>query len=535
MKRLLTTSEDRIKPFRPRLAHLLVLIGLAVFAIGNNLTTISLARASDGSVKAEVSSDGGMAKPARVQWDGSRLKLGSVRFYDSQGKPTKLSQMVVSPQGTYVAFAPRYESSSSTTGVALVRLADANLVHRTKDWPYYSLTFSNDDSQLLAIGSYYNYRFRTSDFAAVKVTKKMSTTTFRTAEALGLTAANSNGKLQVVTVSPGGAAAKSGKINIGDEIVAFKEGARRTLVFKKSFYGNKLVAVEGPDSTQYNNSAGWQSLTGQTWKKASEILNRFPGTYVQLRLLSSVSPAPKEVTLCRAPSSTMSAQLRPENGQVRIGQRGSTFYLSQLPVGKIVVGVTTRNIEKPKSPYVSPDQRMLACAGKLIGHGRLAIEVHDLRTSKLHVTLPLEMVQCKGLAFSGDSQKLYVASRDTVQVLDLTTKKWLDAIALTSPHMRDSGRVVNRRIPLGLGGPGDLYATMKQRVFSTPAPLHTFAVSKNGLLAVGSEKGDVTLYDLKAGNRIADLPMPQDKGIIEAICFNSDCDRLIAVLTAIFQ
>ena len=514
--------------FRPQLVYLLIMAGFVVFAIGDSAVTVSFVRASDDSAETAVPSDAGVAKPDQVKWDGGELELGTVRFFDSQGKPTQLGQMAISPQGAYVAFAPRYRSSSSTMGVALVRLSDANLVCRTKHWSYYSLTFSNDDSQLLAIGSYHNYRFRTRDFAAVEVTKAMSATTFSASETLGFVATNSNGKLQVTSVSAGGPAAKSGKIKVGDEIIAFKEGAKRTLAFKKSVYGNRLVVLEDPDSTQYDNSARWRSLAGQSWRKLSEILDMPPGTYVQLRLLSSPSASPKEVTLCRAPLTAVSARLKPENGQVRIGQRGSTFYLSQLPEGKVVVGVTARNIEKPKSPTVSPDQRMLACVGKIKDHDLLALEVHDLQTSKLRVAVPLDMVLCKGLAFSSNSEKLYVASRDTVQVLDIASKKWLDSIALVPPEMTDPGQIVNRRIPLGLGGPGDLYTAVQSRVFSSPAPLHTFAVARNGLLAVGSESGDVTLYDLKSGDKVAELPMSHDKGVVEAICFNSDCDRLVA-------
>lgn len=133
---------------------------------------------------------------------------------------------------------------------------------------------------------------------------------------------------------------------------------------------------------------------------------------------------------------------------------------------------------------------------------------------------------CRGLAFSDDSKVLYVAARDSIEVLDLTTKQCIESLMLTDYGKRDPGKLVQRRIPFGLGGPGDLYMSTTERIFSSKAPLHTFAVSSTRLLAVGSEIGEVTIYDLDPRRKLAKLPLSSERGAVESIAFNQQADRL---------
>ena len=65
-------------------------------------------------------------------------------------------------------------------------------------------------------------------------------------------------------------------------------------------------------------------------------------------------------------------------------------------------------------------------------------------------------------------------------------------------------------------------------VFSGPARLYTFAVAESGLLAIGSETGDITLYDLVTGGQVTQLPISVGGGRIEALAFGPKGDRLVA-------
>ena len=123
---------------------------------------------------------------------------------------------------------------------------------------------------------------------------------------------------------------------------------------------------------------------------------------------------------------------------------------------------------------------------------------------------------------------MLIGTRDTIEIFNLDTSTWDEALSLTTSGNRDKGQTLTRRIPTGLGLPGDLYTTVPEVVYSKPAALAQFDVSPAGIVAIGSETGDIVLANLKTKQRVGVLGEGMLGGKPEMIKFTPTGGHLLA-------
>ena len=107
------------------------------------------------------------------------------------------------------------------------------------------------------------------------------------------------------------------------------------------------------------------------------------------------------------------------------------------------------------------------------------------------------------------------------------TEKWLAPVVLTPKDDADAGRLVTRRIPLGLGFPGDFFMKANEVVFDKPAALATFDVSPSGVLAIGSEDGRIVIASLETKGITAEMGERILGGVPEMVEFSPDGKHLV--------
>ena len=190
--------------------------------------------------------------------------------------------------------------------------------------------------------------------------------------------------------------------------------------------------------------------------------------------------------------------------------------------------VMRRDLELEGQHAISPDGKLSGAVAQIKRDKRFAVEVNSLKTGDLVAAALLKPYNFREACFSPDSKFFLVGTRDTVEILDVEANDWLDPVVLTPPEDADLGRGFTRRIPLGFGFPGDLYLTERDVVYSRPAALAEFDCSTTGILAIGSEMGDLVLASLESKQRVGLVGEQVLAGRPDLVRFSPKGDRLVA-------
>ena len=225
---------------------------------------------------------------------------------------------------------------------------------------------------------------------------------------------------------------------------------------------------------------------------------------MQLRLARRGKASPFNVSMQRQWPANFRRHLPPGTDSMTFGvtSRGHFEFRSTDTTAESAF-ISRRHTQASGLNTVSPDGRLFARVARLIFGTAFCVEVYSLQEGKVVSSAMLDASNFRAIRFSPDSQKVLVGTRDTIESLDIASSRWDTPVSLTATEERDRGRVVNRRIPLGFGLPGDLFTTRREVVYSRPAALHKFDVSPTGTLAVGSESGEIVLLSLASGERLA--------------------------------
>ncbi len=406
-------------------------------------------------------------------------ELGSdyetIRFFNSRSKPEKLTAHTLSPNGRFLAMSFSRDFGGRK-GISIIDLQKKELVSQIANFSYFTLAFSSDSRKILGMGGYAGTKM--FDLPGQRWQK---VNTPQVNGKIGIDVKEKNGKLLVTQVFEGYNPTLGDQIRVGDEVLAINEGEK---------------------PTRYNDDREWVSLLGKRLDKALETMQGRPTTWVQLRLGRRGKATPVEVCLQRQWPSNVDHTLPTHGNSLTRSISKNVFRFYSADTLALSAFVHLRDLRNDGQKAISPDAKSFASVARLADRSDFAVEVHSLETGTVEASAILKENSFRALRFSPDRKHVLVGTRDTVEILDVTSGEWQEPVVLTAPEDADLGRVVTRRIPLGFGLPGDLYTTARDVVFAKPAALDEFAVSPSGTLAIASESGDIILASLETKERV---------------------------------
>ena len=356
-------------------------------------------------------------------------------------------------------------------------LEKQELAGQAGQFSFFTLAFSSDSQKVLGIGGYAGFQLIDIHTKSVRKLTKLPAVQGR----IGIGLHEKNGKLLIQSINKNFNPTLGDQIRVGDEVLALNEGEK---------------------SLRYDDSRQWKLIAGQPLNKALPTMAGMPGSWVQLRLARRGSSEPVEISVQRQWASGVKHPL-PEQGEcLTQAISNNIFQFRSADTQQLSSCISLRDIKANGQTAISPDAKHFAALARTVDRRHFCLEVHDLASGKLEQSAILETPNYRHLRFSPDSKQVLVGTRDTVEILDIATGEWRDSVVLTPPTEADTGQVVNRRLPLGYGLPGDLYTTRREVVYAKPAALLMFDVAPNGTLAIGSETGEIVLASLQSKERV---------------------------------
>lgn len=405
-----------------------------------------------------------------------KVDYETIRFYTRNSEPEHIGAYAFSPNGGYLALS--FNSNlGSRSGVSIVDLEKKELTIENGTFSFFTLAFSSDSQRILGIGGYAGVQVidvRTGSIRSIKNSPSVF-------GKIGIALGQKNGKLLITHLVDGYNPTIGDQIHVGDELLAINEGER---------------------PTRYDDRREWRPLVGKTLKKALETMAGRPGTWVQLRLARRGTSQPVDVCVQRQWPSNYSRRMPSLGECLTVATSNNAYVFRSADTTAETAFVSLRDIKRSGQQAVSPDAKWFAWLAPVVDGRDFCVEVHSLESGKLEYSTTLDTTNYRAMRFSPDSQQVLVGTRDTIEVFDLASETWQPPVVLTPPEDADPGRVVTRRIPLGLGFPGDLFTTSRDVVYSKPAALALFDVSPTGTLAVGSESGELVLASLESKERV---------------------------------
>lgn len=402
----------------------------------------------------------------------------TIRFYTGAGKPEEIRTHALSPDGRFLALSFSDRPLRARSGITVVDLANMRLVGTFGHFSDLMLAFSSDSQSVMAVGNYSGILRLNIPSGQIRNLGDPSLVPGR----IGIQLEERNGKLLVKSVLSEFNPTLGGTLQPGDEIVACNEG---------------------PKATRYDDSREWVSLLGKSADDAIDAITGSPGTWVQIRVMRSGMSKPVEAMVQRQWPPGTERQI-PDRGEcmtVVLYSRGERAFHS-ADTGRESAFLSMRDTGRSGWAALSPDGQRFAWISRVPNRKQFCVEVHSLEKGIIETSVLLNALSFRDMHFTADSSRILVGTRDTVEVLNLAESAWEKPISLTPSEDRDNGRIATRRIPVGLGLPGDLFTTYSKVVYSRPAALKLFDVSESGILAVGSETGDIVLVDLKSGEHL---------------------------------
>lgn len=413
------------------------------------------------------------------------------RFVTSGGRPQELKKLVFSPDSQRVAVA-------TATGVTVADVPSGD-VAQSIDFPAHSVVFTTDSDRLLMVSTSATRRLdvRTGQLEKARWQRAKG--------ALGISLGQTAGKLVITAIVPGSAAADSGELSVGDEIVAFGGLGTRT------------------------------SLLGKSPNKAVEMLAGPAGSEVRLIVVKKGERFQSDVRLKRYSAQTNRPwSPRPAPQTMAITSGG---YHVVLAADDTSVVSTAKCVEVRETGLsaLSPDGKRLAVIAswwkRPRGAERFAVEVHSLVDQQREYRREYPGTEYRDAVFTPDGARVLFAAYDRVHVLDVDSKKFLRPIFLTwrptPPEVlakqkekeratagTDAGSMAGARMD-DIAPLGQSPEQARRRVLSS------MDASASGVLAVAHFTGEVALWSLETGKKLATVE-PAGRYGAERVRFSPD-------------
>lgn len=421
----------------------------------------------------------------------------TVRFLNRHRLSRSIRMMEFSPDSSILAVGVAWGS------VHVIRTRDGETVRKVAVNPQ-SLRFCRNGALLLEMNNKKGILWDVARNRAVNLALQQAP------GFLGISYQPRNGKWLMSDLAPGGPGKKSGKIQVGDELIGLGQGRAGRIEDVRGLSGQRLgKTLEGPAGTYCRLQVIHQGkLTPETYVLRRYAKRRVRGVDIY------VPPQHVQAT-----------------GNLIYRQVDGWHQFRQASNGRLISQFRTQDVPIPSLTAISPDEKHFAVLGR--SDDGLAIEVFEITTADrlLFAKLPsipipntLNAKVCFDMVFSPDGSRLLVGTWDTLQRFHLKTKTWEKAFRL------DEGarRPVKKRRRSGITfGPvfstadslGIEYDTHKWGL----QVVNTLAVSPQGIFATGSREGKVKLWDLQTGRLLKNLPVLKDeRENVEWLMFSPD-------------
>lgn len=435
---------------------------------------------------------------------GEDLPQLTVRFWRGN-RADRLVDAALSPDGRYAAIV------SSVPKLSLVRISDGEVVGHEEYGDYGGLRFSAEGSKILNCLE----PMRVYDGQTLKLLSRGKGPVWP--GTVGLTYEERNGKILVKEVLPDSPAARSGKIKVGDELLAFAEGPE-------------------PEKGRVDFDNEWKSVIGWSLSELEVFTEVAPGTVVRVKIVPRGKLQPQEILLERVGRRVGKdgkegwARLNSADGQRLAGvtERG-VLVLRHSPTGLVLGGIRPVNIN-PRGVWIfSDDGSMIAIAGPYRGqNGGLGLEVHSLHDASVLASAEIPGPSAWCGTFTPDGKQLAIGTQDSIEFFDLSEKRWVRQIPLFEGGKRDEGVATRRRVAAGFGLEGDsFFESGPTTIFVKAAKVKRMRISTGGLIAAGGGNGVMRLLDLETGKILHEIKPVDEEGEVERVDFTPDGNRLL--------
>lgn len=422
----------------------------------------------------------------------------TARFANSTGYILQVERILFAPNSFYLAAAVDDGSLCLfhvDTGRELKKLALRPL----------AMAFNPKGYQLFAVGSERSALIPVDDRPAIDARWQLPY------GYLGITFTQNAGKILVERMAPGGPAAASGQLHVGDEVVA--------------------VVVSGKDL----------SVIGRTISEVLQRLAGMAGTMATMRVVPQGGVEPTTIALRRANGVKQNGEIKflPPRAyaspQSLVVRWEDALVVLDAQDGMPISSVQPVDIEPFGLQTFSPDGTLLAVTAHRLhqvrGEPELAVEIHDVARQQRIAFATIDATNILDQRFSPDGRRLLWGLKDRILVYDLAKRAMAAPVLIGFDPARYQPQP--RRKASESGSPlTDV--TDRLRGYSdesAAAPneypeqlLASFDVSPDGkLVAVGSCHGEVRLFSTSEHKELAKVGERTNEEVrVRPVAFSPD-------------
>jgi len=317
----------------------------------------------------------------------------TARFFTNYGSPINGEQIVFSPSSTFMAV---------LVDDAQTHIFQVATGRETAKFPFHptAMAFNAKSFQLLGAGDLHTLLMPSDDILPVNIPWRLPS------GYLGVTFTQQAGKLLIEALAPGGPAAASGQIRVGDELVG--------------------IVVAGEE----------QSVLGWSIPSVIQKLVGLAGTGATLRIVPAGSAAAKTVTLRRVGGTKQNNQVQFQPWRARSSPQSVVLrYEGNLLVFDANEAVPISAIQPQEvSPFgmfadsngfvsFSPDGKLLAITADRRQAPRdepeLGLEVFDVARQQRLLFAPVDARKIQEQRFTADGKRIMWGDKDRILVYDV--------------------------------------------------------------------------------------------------------------------
>jgi WD40 repeat protein len=404
------------------------------------------------------------------------------------GSPQTLNVMAFSPDGQTLA------ASLSGGKTVFVRTRDGEIVGSYDGSPFV-LAYTRDGSRLLLASDTGFVSLDANRHAAVPLP---SSNLSREDGYTGLSLEQRNGKLTVAGMSPNSPAAKLGSIQIGDELVGVGDG------------------VGGPIT----------NVIGSSVEDVRKLIIGPAGTSVRLKVIPKGRTKAGVHAIRRQPirKTDLGFEFLPvptaiihDNVLLHMDSV-DRHVLRDAKTGRVVATLTPEAVNNAGQYAISADASRFAIVARQRGHSdKSGIEVFRIASGEREFYVPYAGTWRK-MCFTSDGSKLLIGSRDSIEILDLTTKAFADSWRL-APEKKKEKKTIASPAAAPLNAAGEIMASEPEPTWG----LKQIAASAKGVVAIAESGGAVRLGDLGRREMLQVIePAEGERRGAEGLAFSDD-------------
>ncbi len=392
----------------------------------------------------------------------------------------RFSGSIYSMSGPCIAMSPRSDEFLFCSGndkVQLIRIVDGEMSEFC-DSKAAAIAYSADGSRVLVKTDRESRLIETGSKRELPLNKDYLP------GGLGITLEGKNGKILIQKLLPGGPAAASGNIQVGDEITGFSRG----------LYGEKI------------------SLLGTSVNEVINYIKGLPGSFIRLNLVSKGEEDEHRVLLRRRGYRMEGSTLvfvddpirQPENF-ILINTKDGLAFASALD-GFIYKGPVPETVKTLQQHAISKDQKQFAILGPTsFGPTDYSIEVFDA----VHMTRlydePFPLSSFSAMRYSPDGKLIFISSQIRVDAFDSVTGKFSHGYTLDGKR-RTTIEDINIAAP--------------------PEPLALAMAVSEHLLATTDFEGNVKIWSLETG-AVLNRYSAKERKVVKLVEFTPDGKWLV--------